>query len=729
MTISIWRYSHLVLAVSSFVFIFLASITGIVLAFQPISEQLNSYKVNDFKTITLAETISGLKRTYPEVIDVQIDANDFVLASVITEDGESLNGYINPKTAEFLGDKIETSKFFQWVTSFHRSLFLKSIGRFFVGLCSFLLFLIAISGAVLILKRQRSLKKFFSKIVNENFSQYWHVVLGRLSLIPIIIITVTGVYLSAEKFDLLPAEKHNHQIDYDAISETPKTDILDFDVFKNTPLSEVKTIEFPFSDDVEDYFTIALKNKELVVNQYTGDILSEIDYPLVTFFSGLSLNLHTGKGSIIWSLVLAFACLNILFFIYSGFVMTLKRRQAKLKNKYKKDACKYVILVGSENGSTLPFANALHEQLLAIGQTSFITQLNDYTTYDNAEHLIIFTATYGQGEAPTNANAFLKRLQTVKQTQKISYSVVGFGSLSYPDFCKFAFDIDTQLQKQFHQESPVFTINDKSVESFETWLSLWTVPKDLQLHVEKENLVFQPKLTHTFTVKEKTNTDDNPDDTFLLTLQPKKGKPFTSGDLLAIYPNDDYRERLYSIGKVGKELQLSVKHYQNGLGSNFLYQLPINSTFKARVINNTAFHIPKKVSQVIMIANGTGVAPFLGMLSSNTNPETYLYLGLRTQKAYQLYQSQINTSIAQGNLQHFNLALSQEVNSNYVQDLVLKDAAVIAKVLQNNGVIMICGSLAMHKGVVKVITQICSSHTQKSYAFYKKNQQILSDCY
>ena len=729
MTISIWRYSHLVLAVSSFVFIFLASITGIVLAFRPISEQLNSYKVNNFETITLAETISGLKSTYPEVIDVQIDANDFVLASVITEDGESLNGYINPKTAEFLGDKIETSKFFQWVTSFHRSLFLKSIGRFFVGFCSFLLLLIAVSGAVLILKRQRSLKKFFSKIVNENFNQYWHVVLGRLSLIPIIIITVTGVYLSAEKFDLLPAEKNNHQIDFDAISETQKQNLQDFDIFKNTKLSQVKSIEFPFSDDVEDYYTIALKNKELVVNQYTGDVLSEINYPLVTFFSGLSLNLHTGKGSILWSLVLAFACINILFFIYSGFAMTLKRRQAKLKNKYKKDACKYVILVGSENGSTLPFANALHEQLLAVGETSFIAQLNDYTTYDKAEHLIIFTATYGEGEAPTNANTFLKHLQTVKQTQKISYSVVGFGSLSYPDFCKFAFDVNAQLQQQFHQESPVFTINDKSVESFETWLSLWTVPKDLQLHIEKENLVFQPKLTHTFTVKEKTNTDDNPDDTFLLTLQPKKGKPFTSGDLLAIYPNDDYRERLYSIGKVDDKLQLSVKHYQNGLGSNFLYQLPINSTFKARVINNTAFHIPKKGAQVIMIANGTGVAPFLGMLSSNTKPETHLYLGLRTQKAYQLYQSQIDESISKGNLQHFNLALSQEVNSNYVQDLVLKDAAVIAKALQNNGVIMICGSLAMHKGVVKVITQICSSHTQKSYAFYKKNQQILSDCY
>ncbi|MCB0434087.1 MAG: hypothetical protein KDD18_14235, partial [Mangrovimonas sp.] len=43
-TISIWRYSHLALAVSSFVFIILASLTGIILAFQPISEQIKPYK-------------------------------------------------------------------------------------------------------------------------------------------------------------------------------------------------------------------------------------------------------------------------------------------------------------------------------------------------------------------------------------------------------------------------------------------------------------------------------------------------------------------------------------------------------------------------------------------------------------------------------------------------------------------------------------------------------------
>src|SRR5690606_18804973 len=133
MTISIWRYSHLALAVSSFVFIFLASITGIILAFEPISEKIQPYKSDDFHNISLAETLEITQKIYPEIISIETDANDFVSASVITHDGDALDGYINPKTGDYLGPKIEKSSFFQWTTNLHRSLFLKGIGRFFVG--------------------------------------------------------------------------------------------------------------------------------------------------------------------------------------------------------------------------------------------------------------------------------------------------------------------------------------------------------------------------------------------------------------------------------------------------------------------------------------------------------------------------------------------------------------------------------------------------------------------
>jgi sulfite reductase (NADPH) flavoprotein alpha-component len=492
----------------------------------------------------------------------------------------------------------------------------------------------------------------------------------------------------------------------------------------------VRSVEFPFSEDVEDYFTITLKGKELIVNQFTGDILSEINYPLITFYSNLSLNLHTGKGSILWSVILAIASVNILFFIYSGFTMTLKRRKTKLKNKFKKDEAKYIILVGSENGSTIAFAIGLYKQLLQAGETVFISELNQYTTYKEAEHLIILTATYGQGEAPTNANKFLKLLKEKKQKGKLSFSVVGFGSLSYPDFCQFAFQVDQELNNYFTQTLAPFTINDKSVEAFEQWTKQWSEKMELQIQISKKDLIIKPKLSNKLKVVQKTDVTKNPDSTFLISLKPKKTVRFKSGDLLAVYPNKDYRERLYSIGKVDGQIQLSVKYFENGLGSNFLNNLKLQTHFKARIIKNTSFYFPKKASRVILIANGTGIGPFLGMLHQNKKQiETHLYFGLRTQASYDLYKTQIQKATSENKLKQILLAISQEGDKNYVQDILFKDAKFVAETLQNKGVIMICGSLAMQKGVLGVLEHICSNINNKPLRFYQNNQQIKMDCY
>lgn len=732
MSISIWRYSHLALAVSSFIFIFLASVTGIILAFQPISEQLQPFKVADLEEVTVAETISAFQEKYPEIIDIKVDTNHFVMASVFTEEGDNLEGYFNPKTAEYLGEELKPSPFFQWVTNFHRSLFLKSVGRFFVGLCSFLLFLIAVSGTVLIVKRQRSFKKFFAKIVNDDFNQYWHVVLGRLSLIPIIIITATGVYLSFDKFDLLPQQEAKHQVDFESLSETPKQNISDFDVFKNTALSEIQSIEFPFSPDVEDYFTLKLNNKEMLVNQFTGEVLSDINISKFSVFSAVSLNLHTGKGSILWSVILAIATVNILFFIYSGFAMTFKRRASRLKNKFKMDDAEFIILVGSENGSTVGYANALHKQLIAAGRTSYITELNHFSTFKKAKHIVAITATYGQGEAPTNANKFLKLVEAVEQEQPFSFSVVGFGSLAYPDFCKFAEDVNHAFLKLKNttQLTELHTINDKSFEAFDAWVKNWSSQLDLTLTIPEDKLTAKPKNLKRFAVVEKELAQVGADNMFSVTLKPKWPKTIKSGDLLAIYPKNDHRERLYSIGRINGHVHLSVKLHEHGLGSGYLNDLSERQTFKARIVKNPAFYFPKKASRAILIANGTGIAPFLGMIDENKNQvETHLYWGIRRKSSSKTIIDRLQTDVERNRLKKLNLVCSQEDQKQYVQNVIKADADLLAKTLNYNGVIMVCGSLAMQNSVFAVLKSICAEHSLKPFEFYRKNQQIKTDCY
>jgi len=61
---------------------------------------------------------------------------------------------------------------------------------------------------------------------------------------------------------------------------------------------------------------------------------------------------------------------------------------------------------------------------------------------------VILTSTYGLGDAPSNANKFLHLLQQHPQQQPIHFSVAGFGSHAYADFCRFAFEVNNTLSEQ-----------------------------------------------------------------------------------------------------------------------------------------------------------------------------------------------------------------------------------------------------------------------------------------
>ena len=86
---------------------------------------------------------------YDEIITISIDPNHQILASVITKDGASETIFIHPITAKKLGKPNERLAIFEFATTLHRSLFLKSVGRFFVGFISLLLSFIVISGIAL----------------------------------------------------------------------------------------------------------------------------------------------------------------------------------------------------------------------------------------------------------------------------------------------------------------------------------------------------------------------------------------------------------------------------------------------------------------------------------------------------------------------------------------------------------------------------------------------------
>ncbi|WP_308992942.1 PepSY domain-containing protein [Mariniflexile litorale] len=728
----IWRYSHFYLTVSSFLFLLLAAVTGAFLAFKPIQEKLQPYHIKNTEEASVAQLIDTLSNKYGEVLDIEVDKNYFVKTSVFSMDAD-IDGqfYINP----FDGNKIASippkNDFFEFLTNFHRSLFLKTPGRVFIGIICFLLFLIAITGFLLAIKRQGGFLKFCSKIINDKSIQYNHVALGRLMLIPIIVLALSGTYLSMDRFSLLPKSE--------AIVTQQKSKLKnvisfsDFPVFKNTTLKDVQKLEFPFSTDEEDYFILNLHDKELKIHQKTGEVVQTTHYPFTQILAVLSFNLHTGTGSIIWSLVLFLSCIAILYFMYSGSVITFKRLSSKTKNKYNSNQCNFIILIGSENGSTKKLGKILYKSLLKAGEKVFLDDLNNYSKYPNIEQLIIITSTYGQGEPPSNAHLFLDKLKKTNINKPFDCHIIGLGSYSYLKFCEFAKEIHTQILLEENINVPSkepLLIHNQNYEAFRNWSLVWASSSKLNLEIPKELSLKKQKET-IFKIVDKQNTTDDFDETFTLTLTAKKRKKFVPGDLLAITPPNEASERLYSIGKnTNGDLLMSIKRHSHGVCSNYLNDLKPSQELKVTIKKNKEFHLPKKGKQVILIANGTGIAPFLGMIHQKTKASIYLYWGTRTKTSEELYKPQILEAIEKKTLQQYDIAFSKEESPyKYVQDLINRDEKNIAKILASGGTIMICGSITMRDDIFILLEKICNKNKLHPFEAYNNKGQILTDCY
>ncbi|MFT4202468.1 MAG: PepSY domain-containing protein [Chitinophagaceae bacterium] len=729
MTISIWRYSHLVLAVSCFVFLAIASVTGIILGIDAVMAPRPHYVSSNIDTISLNVLVPRLQSNYMEINILEIEDHQFVSVKGLDNDGNDADDYIDPANGKRIVGHKGKSAFIQSVTSFHRSLFLHETGRFFVGLTSFLLVLITVSSIALVLKQQKSLRRFFASFSKESFSQYYHVLLGRWSLVPILVIALTGTYLSLVKFNVFPEKKIELKTPENGKEEMQQP-VADFASFKNIKLKDLRSISFPFAADPDEYYKIQLKDREILVNQFNGKIVAEEKYPLVNVLNTVSLNLHTGRTSIVWAIVLTIASVNILFFIYSGFVITFKRRRNKIKNKYKAADAEYLLLVGSENGTTIHFANNILKQLLSHGVKAHLAEMNTFQLYDSTKQIVFFAATFGLGDAPTNATKFLQKIGQTDHSNNFQYSIVGFGSTRYPDFCGFAKKVADAFQNKLWAMAvlPLHTVNDRSLTDFAQWVKAWSDYIHLPLVVSPNYYAdTNKKKLRSFTVVEKTEANDV-DHIFVLTLKPNASMDFRSGDLLAIYPEGDEKERLYSIGRIGKNIQLVVKLHPRGIGSSFLHRLQKGDKLKAAIMYNNGFHLERKQPPTILVSNGTGIAPFLGMLDENRNgTPIVLYAGFRKKVPHQTtILAQLTRQERERKLNGNHVVYSRELGSphRYVYELIEKDMAAIRQVLDDGGVMMICGSISMQTQVLARLQQGCPN-----FQTYRMLNQIRSDCY
>lgn len=401
----------------------------------------------------------------------------------------------------------------------------------------------------------------------------------------------------------------------------------------------------------------------------------------------------------------------------------------KSKKNWTKDDAEFIVLFGSQSGSTEIVANTFFKKLLKEGKRAFIDELDNYSTYKKATHLIVFTSTYGAGDAPSSAGEFEDVFKETKPLNILKFAVVAFGSTSFQDFCQFGVDVDSLLDSSdyFERFIPLVKVNNQSEYDFQVWNSLWNSAINDDLKIDYRQHEKKSLNTNEFTII--SNQEIISDKTHLIKLTPNDKVKFQSGDLLSVFTNDLENPRQYSIARIDDNILLSVKKHEKGICSNYLCNLSEGNTLNASVEYNKSFHFVKNTPSVWMISNGTGIAPFLGMMEENTSTHLKLIWGGRYDSSFDLYKPFVEKAINTGLMDGYELALSRTGKKQYVQNILAKKQLEISNALESGSVFMICGSIKMESSVIEVLDKIANKKLGKPLSYFQKNGQVLKDCY
>jgi sulfite reductase (NADPH) flavoprotein alpha-component len=265
---------------------------------------------------------------------------------------------------------------------------------------------------------------------------------------------------------------------------------------------------------------------------------------------------------------------------------------------------------------------------------------------------------------------------------------------------------------------PLHTIHNQSIQSFKQWSQAWSLNTNITIDITP-HISIPKKTLQTFKVIKRTSL--NSDKTFLLQLKPLKKQKFRSGDLFAFYAENENTPRYYSIANYDDTILLSIKKHDLGVCSTLLSQLEKGIEIQGAIKTNQHFHLPKNKS-VVLIGNGTGIAPYLGMLQEAKTTQTLtLFWGGKTKDSFTLYKDWLPKNAT------IHTAFSREGNKQYVQDVIAINSNVIINTLKNKGYIMLCGSLVMEKDVKKTLNNLTLEYLNKSLDDFIN--QIKTDCY
>lgn len=609
----------------------------------------------------------------------------------------------------------------RWLTDFHRSLLLGDGGRFATAAGALALLALALSGAMLVARRQGGWGRWVAPIKGP-WAGRWHAELARVAVFGLGLTALTALWMTAATFDLLPVDEANPTMPA-AVSGLTGLSPARMAALQDRQVADLRDLTFPYAGDAEDVFTLTTGAGTGYVDQGTGEMLAwQAPGPWTVVGEWIYL-LHTGDSAALWGLILGLAALTVPVLSVTGGLIWWRNRQSRprLAGMAAASVAETVILAGSEGGSTWGFAAALAQALQGHGQSVHMAPLSSFAplSYKHAKRIVVMSATWGDGDAPTSAKGALELMATETPLPGVPLVVLGFGDRSFPAFCAYAEALEAAAGAAgWAMPMPLDRIDRQSPQAFARWSRSYGEMIGLPLDITHQPLPPQSTALHLVSRKEYGGSVQAP--TVILRFAvPKTGLwhrltgrgfgRFQAGDLLGIVPEGDTMARLYSLASAQADgfIEIVVRKHPGGLCSGQLLALKPGDLVQGFLRPNPGFQPGASKAPLILIGAGTGIGPLAGFLRANRGHRPmHLWFGARHPQADYLYEGDLAAWQKDGRLTGLHTAFSRTGRRHYVQDALREDAEAIRRLMTAGARVMVCGGREMAQGVRDAMTEI-----------------------
>ncbi len=626
---------------------------------------------------------------------------------------------IDPATGEALAPW-EPSARQRWLRSLHRQLLLSGDGgRIVVGVAAALMLFIVLTGLTLLARRMGGWPHLFGP-VRGNTPQRLHNQTARIALAGLMLSATTGIVMSLATFGVLPeggAAEPFFDVRPSGVAALP---LERMSALQSVDVSRLRQLKLAKANDPTDVIELDASDGTGIIDPATGTWLVWQPFDGWQRLHATVKMLHTGEEQWWLGLLLAAASLTVPLLAATGFLLWLRRRRSRprLAGSVPARDADTLLLVGSESNATWGFAVALHEALGQAGLRAHTASMNDLTAlHPRTRHVLVLTATYGDGEPPENANRFLARLARLPASPGVAFAVLGFGDRQFPQFCGYARQVHEALVGHgLRALGDLRTVDRQSEPEFLQWCD-WlarTLGVTLDIH-------YTPLLPPTVALELISRTDyglDPATRTSVLRFVPASQRnrrqrwwarvlsqqlpDFHTGDLLGVVPPNGGAPRYYSLASAASDgiVEICVRREPGGLCSSWLTDLKPGAAINAFIRPHESFRPSPGLMPVILVGAGTGIGPLIGFIRHNAAARPmHLYFGVRSAEDGFLYGDELEQLVGEGRLCTLTTAFSRSTPRAYVQDRLLADAQRLRELIAHGAQIMVCGGRKMADGV------------------------------